>query len=137
MSVRLKSLGRMIIETNEDKVREKKAIQKFVDRFSGSFKKLSPSDIDYRVFDKDNNLIAYAEVKPIYKPLSQSYPLPIEARKVVKVCDKILNPVIIWACDDGIIYARPSEIEGQAVCENNEMIIYYNKQSGTKYIRGY
>ena len=125
----------MIIETNEDKVREKKAIQKFVDRFSGSFKKLSPSDIDYRVFDKDNNLIAYAEVKPIYKPLSQSYPLPIEARKVVKVCDKILNPVIIWACDDGIVYAKPSEVKGETAWQDNQVVILYHKQPGTKYIR--
>lgn len=125
----------MIAETNEDRSREKKAIVKFVERFSGVFKKLAPNDIDYRVFDKDNNLIAYAEVTPVYKPLSQSYPLPIEARKVVKVCDKILNPVMIWACDDGIVYAKPSEVKGEAVWQDNQVVILYHKQPGTKYIR--
>jgi hypothetical protein len=29
--------------------------------FGGSFKKLDPQDIDYKVFDKEGNLIAYVE----------------------------------------------------------------------------
>ena len=102
----------MRFETENDLTREKRAIQKFVDRFGGSFKKLDPNDVDYRVYDKNNRLIAYAEVKGRYRSLSQAYPLPIAARKVVKLCDKRLNPVVIWACDDGIIYGKPNEIQG-------------------------
>ena len=53
----------MTFETEIDLIREKKAIELFVSIFGGSFKKLDPHDIDYKVFDKDKNLIAYAEVK--------------------------------------------------------------------------
>ena len=64
------------------------------------------------VRDKDGKLIAYAEVKGRYRTIANCYPLPVAARKVVKLCDKRLNPVMIWACDDGIVYGQPSQIEG-------------------------
>ena len=53
----------MTFETETDLIREKKAIELFVSIFGGSYKKLDPQDIDFKVFDKDKNLIAYAEVK--------------------------------------------------------------------------
>lgn len=135
----------MRFETEKDLTREKRAIQKFVDRFGGSFKKLDPNDVDYRVYDKNNRLIAYAEVKGRYRSLSQAYPLPIAARKVVKLCDKRLNPVVIWACDDGIIYGKPNEIQGdvrwggrkprEGSYNDQELMLYYPKQEGTRYIK--
>src|SRR5210317_1933827 len=57
------SNGLMRFETSQDLQREKKAIDLFVSRFKGSYQKLAPDDIDYRVFDKSKNLIAYVEVK--------------------------------------------------------------------------
>jgi len=102
----------MRFEKASDLQRELKAIEKFTSKFNGTFKKLDPNDIDYRVFDDKGNLIAYAEVKGRLRSMSSAYPLPIAARKVVKLCDKRLNPVIIWACDDGIIYGKPTEIKG-------------------------
>lgn len=135
----------MRFETEKDLVREKQAIQKFVDRFQGSFKKLDPNDVDYRVYDKNKNLIAYAEVKGRYRTISEAYPLPIAARKVVKLCDKRLNPVVIWACDDGIIYGKPNEIHGEVKWggrkprkgsyNDQELMLYYPKQEGTRYIK--
>lgn len=135
----------MRFETDKDLVREKQAIQKFVDRFGGSFKKLDPNDVDYRVYDKNKNLIAYAEVKGRYRAISEAYPLPIAARKVVKLCDKRLNPVVIWACDDGIIYGKPNEIQGEVKWggrkprkgsyNDQELMLYYPKQEGTRYIK--
>ena len=86
----------MRFENDKDLTREKKAIEYFVKRFNGSYKKLGPNDIDYKVFDEKGNLIAYAEVKGRYKTLANCFPLPIACRKVVKLCDKRLNPVIIW-----------------------------------------
>ena len=47
----------MTFEKEVDLIREKKAIELFVSIFGGSFKKLDPHDIDYKVFDKNNNLI--------------------------------------------------------------------------------
>ena len=102
----------MRFENKSDLTREKKAIEKFVGIFGGSYKKLGPNDIDYRVFDSSNNLIAYVEVKGRLRALKDAYPLPVAARKIVKLCDKRLNPVMIWACEDGIIYAKVSEIQG-------------------------
>ena len=93
----------MRFESEEDLKRETQAIEKFVNMFGGSFKKLGPNDIDYRVFDSKGELIAYVEVKGRLRPIKEAYPLPVAARKVVKLCDKRLNPVMIWACEDGII----------------------------------
>ena len=102
----------MRFESKKDLSREKKAIEKFVSKFKGTYKKLGENDVDYRVFDNTGKLIAYAEVKGRYKNLSMAYPLPVAARKVVKLCDKRLNPVLIWACDDGIIYGKPTHLKG-------------------------
>ena len=135
----------MRFESNTDLEREKKAIQKFVSRFRGSYKKLDPNDIDFRVFDEKGKLIAYAEVKGRYRSIANAYPLPIAARKVVKLCDKRLNPVIIWACDDGIIYGKPTHIHGQVrwggrkpregAVNDEELMLYYDKQEEFRYFR--
>jgi len=137
----------MRFENDLDLSREKKAINYFVKRFQGSFKKLGPNDIDYKIFDKDGNLIAYAEVKGRYRTLANCYPLPVAARKVVKLCDKRLNPVMIWACDDGIVYGQPSQIEGnvkwggrkprEGAVNDQELMIYYDKQKTLRYFRYY
>tara|TARA_R110000787_G_scaffold259385_2_gene364701 strand:+ start:135 stop:545 length:411 start_codon:yes stop_codon:yes gene_type:complete len=135
----------MRFENKSDLTREKKAIEKFVGIFGRSYKKLGPNDIDYRVFDSSNNLIAYVEVKGRLRALKDAYPLPVAARKIVKLCDKRLNPVMIWACEDGIIYAKVSEIQGSVKWggrkprENSfndeELMIYYEQQKGFKYVR--
>lgn len=134
-----------IFERPQDLEREKRAIETFVNTFGGSYKKLDPFDIDYKIFDKDNNLIAYAEVKGRIKPLSMAYPLPISARKLVKLIDKRLVPVIIWACEDGIIYAKANNLIGEikwggrtprdGSANDEEMMIYFDKQKEFKYIR--
>jgi len=46
---------------------KEKAILKFTERFEGSHKSLGPSDVDYRVYDKQGNLIAFALVIPTDK----------------------------------------------------------------------
>ena len=103
----------MRYETQEDRDREIKAIEKFVSLFKGSYKKLGHSDIDFRVFDKDKKIIAYAEVKGKSSKLKDAFPVYVAARKLVKLCDKRLNPVIIWACEDGIVYAKVPELVGE------------------------
>ena len=135
----------MIFEVEEDLKRERVAIKKFVDIFGGSFQKLDQFDIDYKIFDKEKNLIAYAEVKSRIKTMINAYPLPISIKKLVKLSDKRLNPVVIWACEDGIIYAKVNELVGQikfggriarAKSVNDmELMAYYDKQKAFKYIR--
>ena len=135
----------MIFETEQDLIREKKAITLFVNTFGGSYKKLDPFDIDYKVFDKDGNLISYVEVKGRIKTMRDAYPLPISAKKLMKLVDKRLAPVIIWSCEDGIIYAEANKLHGEIKIggrkprDNSysdiELMIYYDKQKDLKYVR--
>lgn len=132
-------------ETDTDLLREKKAIELFVSIFGGSYKKLDPHDIDYKVFDKDKNLIAYVEIKGRIRTMKTAYPLPIAIRKLVKLIDKRLTPVVIWACDDGIIYGRADKLTGEikwggrpprdGSTNDSELMAYYDKQKELKYIR--
>jgi hypothetical protein len=135
----------MTFETEIDLIREKKAIELFVSIFGGSYKKLDPHDIDYKVFDKDKNLIAYVEVKGRIRTMRSAYPLPISAKKLVKLIDKRLAPVLIWACEDGIIYGKANKLQGEikwggrtprdGAVNDAEMMVYYDKQKELKYIR--
>ena len=135
----------MIFETETDLLREKKAIELFVSIFGGSFQKLDPNDIDFKVFDKDKNLISYVEVKGRVRSIRDAYPLPISAKKLVKLTDKRLSPVIIWACDDGIIYGKAKKLYGdikwggrppRVGAENDdELMVYYDKQKELRYVR--
>lgn len=124
----------MIFETEEQLRREKKAIEAFVKVFGGTYQKLDPMDVDYKIFDKAGNLIAYAEVVARIRPLRDSYPLPIEVSKLSKLVSKRLNPVIIWSCDDGIMYAKVMRIYGD-IRWTTELIAYYDKQKEIKYVR--
>jgi hypothetical protein len=134
-----------IFETEQDLMREKRAIEIFVKIFDGSFKKLDPLDVDYKIFDKDKNLIAYAEVKGRIKTMIDAYPLPISIRKLTKLVDKRITPVIIWACEDGIIYGKADNLFGEVKkggriprsgsFTDNELMVYYNKQKELKYVR--
>lgn len=139
----------MRFETQEDLQREKKAIDVFVNRFGGGYQKLAPDDVDYRVYDKDKTLIAYVEVKGRKRKMSDAYPLPVAAKKITKLCDKRLNPTIIWACEDGLLYAKVKELRGEVRWggrkprENSpynndaEFMMYFPKQKTIKYIRYY
>ena len=134
-----------IFEVEEDLKREKFAIEKFVSLFNGSYEKLGQFDIDYKVFNESKELIAYVEVKGRIKTIANAYPLPIALRKLVKLSDKRLNPVVIWACEDGIVYAQINNLIGQvkfsgrqarAKSTNDmELMAYYDKQKAFKYIR--
>jgi hypothetical protein len=135
----------MTFETEQDIFRENKAISVFVNTFGGSFKKLDPKDIDFKVFDKDGVLIAYVEVKGRIKPMINAYPLPVSAKKILKLVDKRLNPVVIWCCEDGIIYGQVKKLKGEITWggrtsregsfNDTELMVFYEKQKGLKYIR--
>ena len=129
----------MIFETDTDILREKKAIDLFVSIFKGSYKKLDQFDIDYKVSDDRGQLIAYVEVVGRMRSMKTSYPLPITLSKLNKLIEKRLNPVIVWACDDGIIYAEATKIEGVikwgGLPPRDEMIVYYDKHKTMKYVR--
>jgi hypothetical protein len=134
-----------IFETDTDLAREKRAIQLFVSTFGGSYQKLDQFDVDYKIFDKDNNLIAYAEVKGRIRTMKDAYPLPISVKKLVKLIDKRIVPVVIWACEDGIIYGKANNIKGEikwggrkaryGSYNDEELMAYFDKQKEFKYVR--
>ena len=135
----------MIFETEQDLIREKKAIETFVKVFGGTFTKLGPFDIDYKVFDKKGSLIAYVEVKGRLKTMATAYPLPVSLSKLNKLIDKRKNPVMIWCCDDGIIYGKAYNLVGEirmggrppriGATNDREMMAYFEKQKEFKYVR--
>ena len=120
---------------SEEQRREKRAIDLFVSLFNGSYQKLDPNDIDYKVFDQDKNLIAYAEVVSVFRVMREAYPVPIDAKKLIKLADKRLNPVVIWSCEDGIIYCKTNKLDGSIKWEDDEFTVYAEKVRAMKYIR--
>ena len=134
----------MRFENSKDLDREEKAIIKFVSIFKGSYNKLGDNDIDFEVLHNDK-VISYVEVKGRLRTLEKAFPLPIAVRKLVKLSDKRVNPVIIWACEDGIIYSKVKDLEGtirysgrkpRAGSTNDlELMAYYNNNNNFKIIK--
>ena len=137
----------MMFETQADLDRERKAIETFCKTFNGSFQKLDSLDIDFKIFDSNGGLLGYVEVKGRYRNMANAYPLPIAAKKLVKLMNKRHNPIIIWACDDGILYAKMQDLVGEirwggmkpreGAVNDMEIMAYYNKQKAIKYVRYY
>ena len=127
----------MIFEKEQDLTQEKEAINTYVKLNGGSYKKLSAQDIDYKVFDQNKNLYAYAEIKVINTKISDSFPLSISARKILKLIDKRLNPVVIWKCIDGIIYSNPQTITGEISWSKSEvdLEVKYTNKKQFRYVR--
>jgi hypothetical protein len=131
----------MRFETKKDLDKELNCIDFFCDTFDITFEKLGENDIDFSLY-KDGKLIAYAEVKGRNRTILDAYPLPIACRKLVKLVDKKINPLIIWDCYDGIIYGRLEQIEGKIKIGGRkprdqstndiELMAYFNKQSTLK-----
>ena len=127
----------MRFETNKDLDRELNCIELFCNTFKLTYSKLNENDIDFSLY-KDEKLIAYAEVKGRNRNVLEAYPLPIACRKLVKLQDKKINPIIIWDCYDGIIYGRIEQIEGKIKVGGRkprdqstndiELMAYYDKQ---------
>ena len=115
----------MIFNGDDDKPRQNKAISKFTESFSGSFKRLSPIDVDYRIYNKDGEIIAYAQVICVYDTISKSKQLEVLADKAVRVTNKMMNPIIIWAFDDGIAYIKLKNSEGRVYHKEGRLFISY------------
>jgi hypothetical protein len=125
----------MIFEPPQDLEREKRAVKEFVKLFGGSFKRLGPSDVDYQIFDKDKKLIAYADIVLSDTTLRDAYPLKINSRKLIKIFEKRLSPVIIWALKDAIIYGKVDSISGTISSITGELTVLYSDKKQFKYLR--
>lgn len=135
----------MRFETEEDIIRERKAIERFAKTFDLKFEKLGPHDVDYRVLSLDGTIVGYVEVKGRRRTMNEAFPLPVSIRKIVKLINKYTKPIIIWACEDGIFYADINKLHGTVVFggmaprpnsfHDEELMVFYDKQKNLKYIR--
>ena len=133
-----------MISSDELQKRKHKAIETFIATFGGSYQLIKNSDVEYKLI-RDGQVMAYAEITPRMRNVSDAYPLIIPTTRIVKLAEKRLNPLLIWACDDGLIYARLKDVECQTkwgsflphldLAEHGELMCYYTKQKHFKYIK--
>lgn len=132
-----------IFQTDNDLIRERNAMKAFAKKFNLLYKKLDDFDIDFAIYNLQNTLIGYVEVKGRNKKISESYPLPISIRKISKLHDKKLNPIVIWSCFDGIIYGKLNKLVGvvkyggmieqrEGSANDQELMAYYDRQTDLK-----
>lgn len=125
-----------MFEVDQDIAKEKKAIELYLRRLGGSYKKLSPSDVDFRILGENKSVIGYAEVKVLNTEMKESFPLTVEARKIIKLRDKRLHAVMIWSCIDGIWYLPIEGLTGTASwSEDGELMLKFENKKIFKYVR--
>jgi len=72
--------------------REDKAIKLWTKNMKESeVEKLGDNDIDFRVYSHNSDTYAYVEVKGRHRDIVNAFPLPIAARKIVKIHDLLKN----------------------------------------------
>ena len=133
----------MRFENKQDLKNENNAISFFCKKYSMEFIKLGDNDVDFLV--SKGNKQYYLEVKGRRRDVSNAYPLPMAARKMVKLCDKNKPSIIIWDCNDGIIYGAVKELKctgrigGRTPREGSyndiEFMLYFDKQKGLHTIK--
>tara|TARA_B100000900_G_scaffold407918_1_gene421387 strand:+ start:66 stop:473 length:408 start_codon:yes stop_codon:yes gene_type:complete len=128
-------------ETQSDLTREENAIKILCEQSNAKYEKLGENDVDFKI-TKDEKTY-YAEVKGRNRTLENCYPLPVAARKIVKLCDT-KAPIIIWDCEDAIIYGNVNKLQatgrtgGRTPREGStndiEFMLYFDKQQELKTI---
>jgi hypothetical protein len=125
-----------MFEQDQDITKEKQAIELYLRRLGGSYKKLSPDDVDFRILGENKSVIGYAEVKVLDTEMKHSFPLTVKARKIIKLRDKRLHAVMIWSCIDGIYYLPIEGLVGRALwSEEGELILSFDDKKLFKYVR--
>lgn len=125
-----------MFEQYQDIKKEKQAVELYLQRAGGTYKKLSPDDVDFRLFSSAKSIIGYAEVKVLNTQMKDSFPLTVEARKIIKLRDKRLSAVMIWYCIDGIFYLPIEGLHGDALwSEDGELLLKFNNKKIFKYVR--
>ncbi len=104
----------MRFESKADLQRERRAMDLFCSQYNLSSKKLGDNDVDFMVFNANGDHIGFAEVKGRpEKSINDDMILSVSIAKLHKLQSKRLNPIIIWACEDGIIYAKAIKLRGK------------------------
>jgi hypothetical protein len=122
-------------ESKENIARKNKSMDVFINTFGGIYKK--SESLEYKILNINGDLIAYSEVIISPNVIRYAYPLSITITRFNKLISKRLNPVLIWSCDDGIIYAKAMNLIGTIKYDKllSDFVIYFDKQKEFKYIR--
>ena len=125
-----------MFEQDQDISKEKKAVELYHRRIGGSYKKLSPDDVDFRIIGENKSTIGYAEVSVLDTEMKDSFPLMVQARKIIKLRDKRLHAVMIWSCIDGIYYLPIEGLVGRATwSDEGELMLSFDNKKLFKYVR--
>jgi hypothetical protein len=125
-----------MFEQDQDITKEKKAIELYLRRLGGSYKKLSPDDVDFRIIGENKSTIGYAEVKILDTEMKDSFPLMVQARKIIKLRDKRLHAVMIWSCIDGVYYLPIEGLVGRATwSDEGELMLSFDNKKLFKYVK--
>lgn len=131
-------------ENKKDLEREYKAADFLCSIFGFNYKKLGSNDIDFAIYDGDR-FVFKLEVKGRIRTISQAYPLPVAVRKLLKLQDTKEQSVILWACNDGIIFSRTEKLNGsirvggrkprEGSANDIEFMAYFNKMDNIKELK--
>jgi hypothetical protein len=125
-----------MFEQDQDIIKEKKAVELYLRRIGGSYKKLSPDDVDFRIIGENKSTIGYAEVSVLDTEMKDSFPLMVQARKIIKLRDKRLHAVMIWFCIDGIYYLPIEGLVGRASwSDEGELMLSFENKKLFKYVK--
>ena len=134
----------MRFETKQDLDRENNSANFFCGQFGFNKKKLGKNDIDFAIYD-DQKILFYLEIKGRLKNINEAYPLPISVKKLTKINDKKKQSVILWACNDGIIFSRTEKLIGlikiggrkprNGSFNDIEFMAYFDKSNNLKEIK--
>jgi len=126
-----------MFDRDQDIKKEKAGVELYLRRTGGGYKKLSSNEVDFRILGENNSLIGYAEVKVLDTMMKGSFPLSVDARKIIKLRDKRLSAVMIWHCIDGIFYLPVESLTGEIKWseETGELTIYCSNKKLFKYVK--
>jgi len=125
-----------MFEQDQDIKKEKTAMDLYLRRLGGTYRKLGTDDVDFRIQGETGAVVGYAEVKVLDTEMKDSFPLLVEARKIIKLRDKRLHAVMIWSCIDGIYYLPIEGLVGRALwSEEEELMLSFDNKKLFKYVR--
>lgn len=115
--------------------RKEQAVKKLCDVFGMSYLKLGPLECDFKLLSDASVPIGYAQVVEVDGMIRYSYPLSISIQELSLLKSKVMNPIIIWACDDGILYTKIKDTYGTFRWYNNDLHLFFTKQKNIKFIK--
>lgn len=132
---------------SDSDIRIHKACSRYVSLSGGSYEQLSkPSDktMVIKIYNENKKLFSYGLVVDVPVLIKQQNKnLSLNVKNLLSVSDKRLNPMIIFSCDDGILYLNAMSVIGQCrfvesipgVSYSSELTICITDFKPMKYIR--